>query len=134
MALNEKLCDLDNQGFVVNHLKDYRKLVRHAEHVCISCGRVARHKKNLCDPERLYPKEKAGQSPVQSVTLVLAMSNSSAEFRSIWRFAGQKYNAASLVDQVHPGRSVNLSDRFVGFHSYKLFPPGRSYRELNSSQ
>ena len=61
MALNKKLCDLDNQGFVINHFKDYRKLVRHAEYICISCGRVARRKKNLCDPKRLYPKEKAGK-------------------------------------------------------------------------
>lgn len=59
MALNKKICDLDNEGYVVNHFKDYQKLVRHGEYVCIGCGRVARRKKNLCDPERLYPKEKA---------------------------------------------------------------------------
>lgn len=59
MALDKKLCDLENEGYVVNNFKDYRKLVRHGEYVCISCGRVGRRKKNLCDPERLYPKEKS---------------------------------------------------------------------------
>lgn len=58
MALNKKLCDLDNSGYVVNNLKDYKKLVQHGQYVCVSCGRVARRKKNLCDPERLYPKDK----------------------------------------------------------------------------
>jgi hypothetical protein len=58
MALNKKLCDLDNEGYVVNNFKDYKKLVQHSRYICPSCGRVARRKKNLCDPKRLYPKEK----------------------------------------------------------------------------
>jgi hypothetical protein len=57
MALNKKLCDLDNEGFVVNHFKEYRKLVRHGEYICMSCGRVGRRKKNICDPKRLYKKD-----------------------------------------------------------------------------
>ena len=59
MALNKKLCDLEKQGFVVTDFKDYKKLVRHGELVCKNCGRVARRKKNLCYPKRLYPKDKA---------------------------------------------------------------------------
>jgi len=58
MALNKKLCDLESEGYVINNFKDYKKLVQHGEYVCFSCGRVARRKKNLCDPERLYPKDK----------------------------------------------------------------------------
>ena len=58
MALNKKLCDLENEGYVVNNFKDYKKLVQHGQYVCFSCGRVARRKKNLCDPENLYPKDK----------------------------------------------------------------------------
>jgi hypothetical protein len=58
MALNKKLCDLDNEGYLVNNFKDYKKLVRYGQFICSSCGRVARRKKNLCDAERLYPKEK----------------------------------------------------------------------------
>jgi hypothetical protein len=58
MALNKKLCDLEQQGFVLTNFKDFKKLVRHSKFVCKSCGRVARRKKNLCDPKRLYPKDK----------------------------------------------------------------------------
>jgi hypothetical protein len=58
MALNEKLCDLHNQGYLVKNFKDYKKLVRHGKYVCKDCGRVGRRKRNLCTPKRLYPKEK----------------------------------------------------------------------------
>ena len=57
MTVDKTLCDLESQGFVAKHFKDYKKLVRHGKYVCVSCGRVARRKKNLCDPKRLYPKE-----------------------------------------------------------------------------
>jgi hypothetical protein len=61
MVLDEKLCVLDNQGFLVNHFKDYKKLVRHSKFICKDCGRVGRRKRNLCTPKRLYPKDKTGK-------------------------------------------------------------------------
>ncbi len=61
MVMEKSLCELEKSGYVVTHFKSYKKLVRHGEYVCRGCGRVARRKKNLCDPERLYPKEKAGK-------------------------------------------------------------------------
>ena len=60
MTLNKKLCDLDNQGFVIDHFKEYKKLVRHGMYVCKDCGRVGRRKQNLCTPKKLYSKDKAG--------------------------------------------------------------------------
>ena len=57
MVMNKTLCDLEKQGFVVTHLKEYKKLVRYGKWVCQDCGRVARRKKNLCNPKRLYPKD-----------------------------------------------------------------------------
>jgi hypothetical protein len=58
MALNKSLCELEKQGYVVTKFKDYKKLVRHGEYICQDCGRVARRKQNLCNPKRLYPKDK----------------------------------------------------------------------------
>ena len=57
MALNKSLCDLEAQGYVIKNFKDYKKLVRYGKFVCGDCGRVARRKKNLCTPKRLFPKE-----------------------------------------------------------------------------
>jgi hypothetical protein len=59
MTLDKKLCDLDNRGFVIDHFKEYKKLVRHAKYVCKDCGRVGRRKRNLCTPKKLYSKNKA---------------------------------------------------------------------------
>jgi hypothetical protein len=58
MPLNKSLCELERQGYIQTHFKDYRKLVRYGRFVCADCGRVARRKKNLCNPKRLYPKDK----------------------------------------------------------------------------
>jgi hypothetical protein len=58
MVLEKSLCDLEKQGFVTTNFKDYRKLVRYGRYVCMDCGRVARKKKSLCNPKRLYPKDK----------------------------------------------------------------------------
>jgi len=57
MVMNKSLCELEKQGFVVTNLKEYKKLVRYGKWVCQDCGRVARRKKNLCNPKRLYPKD-----------------------------------------------------------------------------
>ena len=58
MVLDKSLCDLEKQGFVETNFKDYKKLVRYGRYVCADCGRVARKKKNLCNPKNLYPKDK----------------------------------------------------------------------------
>jgi len=58
MVLDKSLCELEKQGFLVTNFKDYRKLVRYGQYICLDCGRVARRKQNLCNPKRLYPKEK----------------------------------------------------------------------------
>ena len=58
MAINKTLCELEKQGYVVTNFKEYKKLVRYGKFVCQDCGRVARRKKNLCNPKRLYPKDK----------------------------------------------------------------------------
>ncbi len=58
MVLDKSLCDLEKQGFVTTNFKDYKKLVRYGRYVCKDCGRVARKEKNLCNPKRLYPKDK----------------------------------------------------------------------------
>ncbi|MBU0510574.1 MAG: hypothetical protein KJ638_02585 [Chloroflexi bacterium] len=61
MPINKTLCELERQGFVVTNFKDYRKLVRHGEYVCKDCGRVARKKRNLCNPKRLYAQDKSAK-------------------------------------------------------------------------
>lgn len=58
MPLNKTLCELERSGFMVDNFKVYKKLVRYGQYVCKDCGRVARKKKNLCNPRRLYPKDK----------------------------------------------------------------------------
>ncbi|MCJ7701461.1 MAG: hypothetical protein MUO62_07760 [Anaerolineales bacterium] len=58
MAIDKTLCNLEKAGFVATQFKDYKKLVRYGEYVCQDCGRVARKKINLCNPKRLYPKDK----------------------------------------------------------------------------
>ncbi len=57
MAKNKTLCELESNGFLRSDFKEFKQLVRHGEFICKSCGRVARRKKNLCDPKRLYPKQ-----------------------------------------------------------------------------
>ena len=59
--IDKTLCELEHEGFLKSDFKAYRKLVRHGIYVCKNCGRVARRKKNLCDPKRLYPKDKAAK-------------------------------------------------------------------------
>ena len=59
MTIEKTLCDLESQGFVVKHFKDYKKLVRHSQYVCRGCGRTARRKRNLCKPKHLYPQDKS---------------------------------------------------------------------------
>jgi len=58
MPLNKTLCKLERSGYLVDNFKIYKKLVRYGKYVCKDCGRVARKKKNLCNPKRLYPKDK----------------------------------------------------------------------------
>ena len=58
MVIEKSLCELEAKGYVVNHFKTYKKLVRYGKFVCGDCGRVARKKANLCNPKKLYPKDK----------------------------------------------------------------------------
>lgn len=58
MTLNKTLCKLERSGYLVDDFKIYKKLVRYGKYVCKDCGRVARKKTNLCNPKRLYPKDK----------------------------------------------------------------------------
>ena len=47
------LCELVSQGLPDSDPQRYHGLVRDAEFVCKSCGRVAAKKTNLCDPVQL---------------------------------------------------------------------------------
>ena len=58
MALEDSLCGLINSGFAEKRFKEYKRLVRYSQYVCRDCGRTARKKVNLCNPRRLYPKNK----------------------------------------------------------------------------
>jgi hypothetical protein len=61
MPTTKKLCDLYNEGYLKKNFKDYRKLTRYPQYICKSCGRTARRKRYLCDPKRLYPKDKSAK-------------------------------------------------------------------------
>jgi hypothetical protein len=47
------LCLLQNVGYLISNLEEYKKLVQDGKFVCKGCGRVAASEKNLCAPERL---------------------------------------------------------------------------------
>jgi hypothetical protein len=49
----EHLCLLQNIGYVIDNMEDYKKLVKNPNHVCRVCGRAAVNKDNLCAPEKL---------------------------------------------------------------------------------
>lgn len=53
------LCDWDKTDRLKN-LADYADIVRKPKFMCETCGRVARKKKNLCDPHKL-PKEQPSE-------------------------------------------------------------------------
>ena len=50
---DEHLCYLQNMGYLVSYLKDYKDLVKNARFVCKNCGRSAASETNLCEPEKI---------------------------------------------------------------------------------
>jgi hypothetical protein len=50
---DEHLCYLENMGYLVSYLNDYKKLVKNARFVCKKCGRSASNEANLCEPEKM---------------------------------------------------------------------------------
>jgi DNA replicative helicase MCM subunit Mcm2 (Cdc46/Mcm family) len=47
------LCFLQNVGYLITNLQEYKKLVKEGRYVCKNCGRVAANEQNLCAPEKL---------------------------------------------------------------------------------
>jgi hypothetical protein len=47
---NKHLCYLNNLGFQISNLKEYKALVQNGKFLCKNCGRVATSEKNLCKP------------------------------------------------------------------------------------
>ena len=47
------VCKLVGEGMQEKHPEEYHKLVKDAQFVCKSCGRVAAGKVSLCDPVEL---------------------------------------------------------------------------------
>ena len=60
MPSKKSLCELGKSGILNKDFNRYKKLVRNGQVVCKNCGRVARKKKNICNLERLNPKEEGG--------------------------------------------------------------------------
>lgn len=50
---NKHLCYLNNIGFHLSNLKEYKALVRGGKFLCKVCGRVAAKEDNLCKPAKL---------------------------------------------------------------------------------
>lgn len=50
---DKTLCELEKAGLVRSDLKAYAKLVRKGKYVCRKCGRAARKRKYLCQPEKI---------------------------------------------------------------------------------
>ena len=47
------LCSLIKQGALKSDMVEYKKLVKEAQYICTSCGRIAASAENLCAPEGL---------------------------------------------------------------------------------
>jgi hypothetical protein len=50
---DKHLCYLNNLEFQKNNQKEYKELVKNAQHYCENCGRAAASEKNLCKPIKL---------------------------------------------------------------------------------
>jgi hypothetical protein len=50
----ETLCQLVDNGALIDFPVKFMQLLTPAKFVCIKCGRVARSKKNLCEPRALH--------------------------------------------------------------------------------
>jgi len=51
--MKKKMCENVKDGALKNNLKDYKKLVAGARHVCKKCGRAAAKPGNLCKPSKI---------------------------------------------------------------------------------
>lgn len=51
---DETLCKLVEAGSLSDFPVEYMKLLTPPKFVCIKCGRVARARKNLCEPRSLH--------------------------------------------------------------------------------
>jgi hypothetical protein len=52
------LCDIKHREYIKSKFDTYRDLIHPGKYVCKNCGRVAVKKKYLCNPKKLYKKEK----------------------------------------------------------------------------
>ena len=50
---DKHLCYLNNLGFQISNMEDYKALVQNGKYLCKNCGRVAASEKNLCKPVAL---------------------------------------------------------------------------------
>ena len=50
---DEHLCYLTNMGYHKINFKAYTELVKDAKYVCMTCGRSADSKENLCQPKKI---------------------------------------------------------------------------------
>ena len=50
---DERMCRLAKGDILKDAPELYKKLVQHASHVCLKCGRTSNKKKRLCKPEKL---------------------------------------------------------------------------------
>lgn len=50
---DKHLCYLNNLGFQKSNPDEFKALISNGKFFCLSCGRVAADKKNLCKPEKL---------------------------------------------------------------------------------
>ncbi len=51
--MKKKLCANVKNGALKDNLKEYKKLVADARHVCKKCGRAAAKPKTLCKPSKI---------------------------------------------------------------------------------
>ena len=50
---DQHLCYMENMGYLTGYLTNYKDLVRNPDFVCKKCGRAAKSKDNLCEPDKL---------------------------------------------------------------------------------
>ena len=50
---DEHLCYMENMGYLTGYLTDYKELIKNPEFVCKKCGRAAKSKDNLCQPDKI---------------------------------------------------------------------------------
>jgi len=51
--MGKSLCKIVKSKKIRKEFEEYRKLVKNPRYVCVKCGRTARSKRNLCEPEKI---------------------------------------------------------------------------------